>query len=129
MEFLIRKAEASDAPGLAHLLHSLGLFAHINIEESQVTHDRVLKHLDLVCADDSHLVLVAHTPEGEIAGYGAVHWLPYLIFSGPEGYVSELFIREAYRGQGIGGRLLEAIKTAARARGCSRLMLLNMRQL
>ena len=73
------------------------------------------------------LILVAQTPGGEIAGYCAVHWLPYLILAGPEGYVSELFIQEQFRGQGIGGQLLNAIKAEAQKRGCSRLMLLNIR--
>lgn len=60
-------------------------------------------------------------------GYTAVHWLPYLILSGPEGYVSELFVAEAARGMGVGKALLTAVKRTAAARGCSRLQLLNMR--
>jgi GNAT superfamily N-acetyltransferase len=123
----IRKAEATDVPAIADLLKSLGLFAHINNEPLTITQNRVLKHLTLCNADDSHLILVAQTPDGEIAGYCAVHWLPYLILTGPEGYVSELFIRDKFRGQGIGSQLLEIVKTEARNRGCSRLMLLNMR--
>jgi len=88
----------------------------------------VSRHLSLCTAGDSHLILVAQTSSGEIAGYCAVHWLPYLILAGPEGYVSELFIKEDFRGQGIGSQLLESVKTEAQKRGCSRLMLLNMRK-
>jgi len=66
--------------------------------------------------------------DGEIAGYSSVHWLPYLILTGPEGYVSELFIREEFRGQGTGGKLLKAIKAEAQSLRCSRLMLLNVRK-
>jgi len=128
MDIQIRKAEVSDVPGITSVLRSLGFFAHINAETPQATQERVLKHLALCLSDDSHLVLVAQTPEGEIAGYGAVHWLAYLILAGPEGYVSELFIKEEFRGQAIGGRLLEAIKAEAQKRGCCRLMLLNMRK-
>ena len=94
----------------------------------QTTQERILKHLALCTADNSHLVLVAQVPNGEIAGYCAVHWLPYLILTGPEGYVSELFIKDEFRGQGIGSQLLETIKTEAQNRGCARLMLLNMRK-
>ena len=128
MEFQIREAKAADAPALAELLRSLGLFAHVNAETPEATEVRVHKHLALCLADDSHLILVAKFPAGEIAGYCAVHWLPYLILAGPEGYVSELFIDEKFRGQGIGAQLLEAIQAEARKRGCSRLMLLNMRK-
>ncbi len=88
----------------------------------------MLDHLALCNADDSRLILVAELPSGEVAGYCAVHWLPYLILTGPEGYVSELFIKEEFRGQGVGSQLLETIKAKARDRGCSRLMLLNMRK-
>jgi GNAT superfamily N-acetyltransferase len=87
-----------------------------------------LAHLTLAAADDSHLILVAETPQGEIAGYCAVHWLPYLILPAPEGYVSELFVQEAFRAQGVGSQLLDAIQAAAKERGCSRLMLLNLRK-
>lgn len=128
MTIQIRKAEAKDAPAIADMLTSLGLFPHIDAEPSRSTQEHVLQHLELCSADDSHLVVVAQDMSNEIAGYCAVHWLPYLILTGPEGYVSELFIKEEYRGQGIGSQLLEAIKEQARKRGCVRLMLLNMRK-
>ena len=128
MNIHIRSAEADDAPTIAELLRSLGLFAHITAEEPQVTEARVARQLTLCQADDSHSVFVAENPAGDIVGYGAVHWLPYLILTGPEGYVSELFVRDSCRGQGIGRQLLEVIKAEARERGCSRLMLINMRK-
>jgi GNAT superfamily N-acetyltransferase len=77
--------------------------------------------------DASHSVYVAETAQGELAGYLSVHWLPYLFLPGPEGYISELFVRPEARGQGIGSRLLEAAREEAEARGCTRLSLLNMR--
>ena len=46
---------------------------------------------------------------------------------GPEGFVSELFVRDSARGHGVGKQLLEAIETEARARGCVRLSLINLR--
>lgn len=128
MKIQIRKAEATDVPALTDLLRSLGIFAHINAETPSVTEERVRRHLALCLADESHLILVAQSSEGNIAGYCAVHWLPYLILDGPEGYVSELFINEKFRGQGVGGQLLKAIQMEAQKYGCSRLMLLNMRK-
>jgi GNAT superfamily N-acetyltransferase len=47
--------------------------------------------------------------------------------SGPEGYVSELFVRDDARGRGVGRRLLSAIESEARGRGCQRLSLINLR--
>jgi GNAT superfamily N-acetyltransferase len=47
--------------------------------------------------------------------------------SGLERYVSELFVREAARGQNVGRRLLNLVQTEARRRGCARLSLINLR--
>jgi GNAT superfamily N-acetyltransferase len=47
--------------------------------------------------------------------------------SGPEGYVSELFVSASARGQGIGRELLKVIESEARVRGCQRLSLTNLR--
>jgi GNAT superfamily N-acetyltransferase len=127
MDIQIRKATGQDAPVIAELLRTMGLFAHINAETPPATREHVSRHLGLCQADDSHSVYVAQDFNGEIVGYCAVHWLPYLLLPGPEGYVSELFLRESSRGLGIGGQLLETVKAEARERGCSRLMLLNLR--
>jgi GNAT superfamily N-acetyltransferase len=128
MDIQVRKAEPQDTPVIAELLRSLGFFAHINAEEPGATQDRVARHFAMCDADDSHSVFVAQGPAGEILGYGAVHWLPYLILAGPEGYISELFVRESHRGQGIGSQLLKVMEAEARERGCSRLMLINLRK-
>ena len=122
----IRRATLGDAAVLAELIRELGLFARINDEPAAVTAKRVERHLKLCLVNDSHSVYVAEQ-DGGVVGYVAVHWLPYLILAGPEGYVSELFIRDSARGQGIGSALLDVVKDEAEERGCSRLMLLNMR--
>lgn len=124
----IRKAVLDDAESLADLILDLGWFDHYF--EDMTLHDarrRVKRHLERCLADDSHTLFVAQDAQGRMAGYAAVHWLPYLFLPGPEGFISELFVAEAARGQGIGARLLRAVQDEARARGCSRLSLLNMR--
>jgi len=128
MDVHVRKAETEDAPAIAELLRSLGLFAHLAAEAPAITLERVTRHLAMCNADHSHSVFIARNLDGELVGYGAVHWLPYLILTGPEGYVSELFVAESCRGQGVGSQLLKVMQAGAREHGCSRLMLINIRQ-
>lgn len=125
--FTIRRAAADDAPALASLQRALALFSSLEGEAPEATQTRVARQLGRCLADDSHAVFVALAPDGEVVGYASVHWLPYLIHAGPEGYVSELFVGEPSRGAGLGTRLLEAVEAAARERGCVRLQLLNFR--
>lgn len=127
MDFTLRNATIDDAPELANLLRVTGWWAHIAAETPQETVVHVTRHLALDLADDSHTVFIVEGPDGHIAGYAAVHWLPYLFLYGPEGNVSELFVHEALRGQGVGKLLLEAVEAEAQRRGCTRLSLLNMR--
>lgn len=125
---LIRPASLDDADSLTNLILDLGWFQHyFEGAPPEEVRARIAHKLRLTLADDSHTLYVAEGSAGEIEGYVAVHWLPYLFMPGPEGYISELFIRETARGQGIGRRLLEQVKAAATERGCSRLSLLNMR--
>jgi len=124
----VRGAKHEDVPVIAEIIRKLGWFPYVDKESLMATERRVLLHLELCDADDSHTVLVAEDEDGRVAGYISVHWLPYLLLEGPEGYVSELFVREEARGKGVGTALVEHIKEFAIAKGCSRLMLLNSRE-
>ncbi|MEW5869427.1 MAG: GNAT family N-acetyltransferase [Chloroflexota bacterium] len=128
MNTTIRPARLSDARALTSLLRQLGWFEVFKTEDEAASQARLQRHLQLCLADESHTILIAEDEHGQVLAYAAIHWLPYLILSGPEGYVSELFVDAAARGQGIGSRLLAALEDEARRRGCSRLSLLNNRQ-
>lgn len=124
----IRKALHEDVPVIASILRELGWFPYIDKESEAATELRIRLHLELADADDSHTVLVAEDEEIGVAGYISVHWLPYLLLSGPEGYVSEVFVREEARGKGVGTALMNDVRELAVAKRCSRLMLLSDRQ-
>lgn len=123
--FTIRSAGLNDSKPIAAMLRDMGYFAHLEEESADETADRVYRHLRLCLADSSHSVYVGVDDAGEVAGYLTVHWQPYLFMPGPEGYISELFLRENARGQGLGTQLLELVKREAVERGCYRLCLLN----
>ena len=127
MSPVIRPARAADAEAVAAFLVDLRHFRRLEGRTLEDVTAQVRDALARCLADGSHSVYLATDAAGGILGYTSVHWLPYLFLPGPEGYVSELFIAEAARGQGIGTRLLAAVKADARQRGCARLSLLNMR--
>jgi GNAT superfamily N-acetyltransferase len=127
LNITVRKATARDAPVLAYILRELGIFAQVGNEIPESTQARLAGYLQFYDSDDCHSLYVAVSNTGEIVGYRAVHWNYYLFLVGPEGCVSEQFVCTAERGRSIGSRLLEAIKVEALARGCSRLMLINLR--
>lgn len=127
MRIKIRKLTAQDAPQIAELLKEIGWFESFKSEPIGAASERVRFHIEQCHVDDSHSAFAAQSPDGKIVGYGSVHWLPYLFLQGPEGYVSELFVRESARGQGIGRELLKTIETEAKTRGCVRLSLINLR--
>ncbi|MDM7999363.1 MAG: GNAT family N-acetyltransferase [Dehalococcoidia bacterium] len=125
LNWKIRLAERGDVRGIAAILRELGWFTVIDSEAPEQTETRIHEHLRQCLTDDSHTVLVAEAAGGSILGYTAVHWLPYLMLPGSDGYVSELFVTDSARGGGVGTSLLEAVKTVAMRRGCYRLMLVN----
>src|SRR5260221_9901774 len=94
---IIRLAQPDDVAGIAAVLRDVGWFEQINDEPASETEARVADQLARCAADESHTVLVAEGVDGEIVGYAAVHWFPNLM-KGGDGYISELFLREAARG-------------------------------
>jgi GNAT superfamily N-acetyltransferase len=124
---LIREACAQDAQALAEVLKEIGWFEPFSQLSFDTARDQVRARIERCQEDNSHLILVAEAPDQTVLAYAAVHWIPYLFLNGPEGYVSELFVRPAARGQELGRRLLKAIENEARRRGCARLSLINLR--
>ena len=98
----IRPAIKADAKGIAHILRELGWFPARSPEPLEMTETHVAARIERCHSDTSHLVLVAEHQAHDVLGYITVHWLPYLILGGVEGYISELFVRAAERGKGAG---------------------------
>ena len=79
------------------------------------------------CIEDSshRRILVARDGDNDVAGYLAIHWIPFPALPGFEGYISDLIVAAKTRGQGFGQRLLQAAENEAKAKGACRLMLNN----
>lgn len=123
----IREAHHDDAPTLVAMMHTNGWFTRMQSETPEATLLYLARQLDQCIEGTSHSIYVAHDSDGTLVGYVAVHWLPCLFLPGPEGFISELFVDAPSRGQSLGRRLLEVVEKEARARGCSRMQLINFR--
>ena len=123
----IREATSDDAAAIAAVIHFMRELHSVAQQPSGVTAGTVETNLKRIAASGCSTAYVAEEPEAGIVGYGAVHWVPFLFLSGGEAYVTELFVRPSDSGKGVGSTLLEAIVTEAKRRGCSRVSLLNGR--
>lgn len=122
---MIRQAKREDAQKLAVLLRSLpDDLPRFGLEPLEATVKRVAAALG--AGEDTTTLLVAEEA-GEITGFVHTHWQPSMLHSGGEGFVSALFIHPGYRGRGVGQALLTRVQEEGTRRGCSRLLLLNMR--
>ncbi|MES2440151.1 MAG: GNAT family N-acetyltransferase [Verrucomicrobiota bacterium] len=123
----IRPATQGDVPRIAAVVHAMEELRSVAQQSIETTTQTVSSNLERVSSSGCSAAYVAEESEGEIAGYGAVHWTPFLFLPGGEAYVTELFVRPSASGKGVGSGILETIIAEARRRGCSRVTLLNGR--
>ena len=124
MSICIRAVRQEDAPAFAELVRELGDFSSVTQEAPAVTLQRAEQSLAVITSSDSHTLLAAEE-NGELVGYCSAHWIPMM--SRLSCFISELFAKASYWNRGIGTKLVESVKTEARARGAGRLHLENFR--
>ena len=123
----IRMASQEDAPGIAAVVHAMNELRSVAGQSFETTTRTVASNLERVSASGCSAAYIAEALQGEIVGYGAVHWTPFLFLAGGEAYVTELFVRPEDSGKGVGSAILATIVAEAKQRGCSRVTLLNGR--
>lgn len=118
-EALIRTARQEDLPALTALLAEL-----FTIEQDfspDTTRQR--RGLALLLADERATVLVAEVA-GQILGMVTLQSLISTAQGGWVGLLEDLVVASAWRGEGLGSRLLAAAQEAADNQGLSRVQLL-----
>ncbi len=60
--------------------------------------------------------------DGKVVGYAYLYLIYNGLHSEPYGFLEDVFIEEAYRGQGIGGELVKEAVAEAKARGCYKII-------
>lgn len=114
----IRFAEASDGPALTRLRTALWP------EGAAKDHEKDLEAIFAGAWSETYpyVVLVAEAEDGTVVGFAEVTLRSRADGcdpSRPVGYLEGWFVDEPYRGRGIGGELLRAAETWARAQGCA----------
>lgn len=123
--FHIRQATPKDAHSLAVLIREAALSDKIKHESLPETLIRIEKSIQN-CGDEKgcNIFIVADSEESILA-YAAIQWHTTLFLPGNEGYVSELTVKAATRGHGIGSMLLDKLIEEGRNRNCARISLIN----
>lgn len=110
MNVTIRMATAKDFPAVWALIKEFALFQK-SADKVTITPGQMLEE------QDCFRCLVAATEAGAVVGF-ASFFRAYYSWTGKALYLDDLYVREAYRQQGLGKRLLEAVIDRARQEGC-----------
>jgi ribosomal protein S18 acetylase RimI-like enzyme len=68
---------------------------------------------------------VAVDEEDNMVEFTNVHWVPFMMLGGWEGYLSDVFVSPYASGKGAGKMLVEAVMEEGKKRGCTRLIPTN----
>lgn len=113
MAVRIRKGTQRDYPGILELFRE---FAHF-----EKLPELMVNSLERLQQEKKHFhCFVAVEPGGSIAGY-ATWFYAYFTWSGKAIYMDDLYVKPAYRGLGIGLRLIRKVMEQGRASGCHKM--------
>jgi GNAT superfamily N-acetyltransferase len=116
--FVIRAAVQADVPAIFHLINELAEFEKA-LHEVINTPDRLL-HDGFTINPPLYVAKVAENAEGVIMGF-SLCYLRYSTWKGPVLYLEDLYVRETFRGNGVGKALFESCIEYAKVNGYKRL--------
>lgn len=114
---VLRQAEPPDVRVIVELIHELAEYERLQ-DKVVATH----AHLEeAIFGAESFVEVILAELEGMVAGF-ALFFPNFSTFLGRPGlHLEDLFVREQFRGQGIGQSLLTAVARVAVERSCGRL--------
>jgi GNAT superfamily N-acetyltransferase len=121
-DIMIRPLKPSDIANIMQLHRELGWNPAFKADGSTLK-----QRLEALITGENALLLVAEFQD-KVVGYIHGEIVTYLLFAGREMLVSELFVMESARGQGVGKALLSAIESQAVTQKCFRISVLNSRE-
>jgi ribosomal protein S18 acetylase RimI-like enzyme len=112
MEPSFRAAGPADADALVEMMRDFNAHERIDFDEREVR--AVLARL---FADDSLGLACLVLLDGEAAGYAVIAFGFSVEFRGRDAFIDELFIKDAYRGRGLGSAAVRFAEGICRGRG------------
>jgi diamine N-acetyltransferase len=112
MNVTIRKAREQDFPVILSLIKEFSVFQKTPGKVT-ITLEQMIKEKDLFQC------LIAETGDNEIAGF-ASYFFTYYSWTGKGLYLDDLYIKDAFRKQSIGKKLLDAVIRLAKDEQCKK---------
>jgi GNAT superfamily N-acetyltransferase len=112
MNVTIRKADEHDFPAIFSLVKEFAVFQKTP-EKVSITLEQMINEKDIFKC------LVAEVDNKEIAGF-ATFFFTYYSWTGKGLYLDDLFVKDIFRKQSIGKKLLDAVIDLARKEKCKK---------
>ncbi|HWS90863.1 MAG TPA: GNAT family N-acetyltransferase [Pyrinomonadaceae bacterium] len=112
METSFRPAEPSDADALVEMMR--GLYEHDRSPFDESAHRAALA---LLFESDAHALAYLLLSGAEVAGYVVITFGFSLEFRGRDAFIDELFVKDEFRGRGLGGEAIRFAEGVCRERG------------
>ena len=122
----IRKAIIDDASSMAEILREIGWSERRNSMPLEQISEPIKNLIDHAAKDsEGHTIYVAVNEDKKVIGFINVHWVPFVMLGGIEGYVSDVFVSPSASGMGAGKLLIDSVMQEGKERDAYRLMLTN----
>lgn len=108
----VRKMVADDSEEVWPLMLDLAIFEHY-IDSFAITPE-IVRHAGFEKENPDFYCFVA-TDGPDIVGMLVYYYLPYTAQNRPDVYIKELYIDDEHRGQGVGTKLMTALKDEAKS--------------
>jgi len=113
MEIKIRKAEEHDYSAIFSMIRDFAAFENCS--------EKLVNTLELMQEEREFInCFVAETESKEIVGY-VVYFFAYYTWFGKSLYMDDLYVKDVFRGKGIGSSLINAVIDFARKENCHKL--------
>ena len=120
MDLTIKPVTPEEIPTLLELVHELARFEKLEHEVEATVEALADALFGKQAVAGALLAHSAGAPGGEVAGY-AIYFFTFSSFIGRAGiWLEDVYVRPAFRQQGLGRQLIEAVARVGVERGCGR---------